>query len=418
MDYFKDKTEIKKYIQIIKNQFPEMNAFLETSRGKSPHIRINKNADIEKIISIFGNFDMKEQNTMYSTSYYTLFFNINSHLIPFVLSIGDLKVNKNDKIVTKQLTPSKIGLFGKFYSQQELINTIFILIQHFDSKLLNTLKSLCYKAQNINYIMPEEEFNFYKQNYASINKDFGEILTAIYLFNQQDVEYIDFPELNNQTLYDLTIQYKDGIREYINTKSERGSGQSFKTIPYKYIEEALNNESFQPNTYYHKFIQIMAIFHSTLNGRQKHIEMFKILSNGNDFLANIINDIKDYFYIDDFSTMKDLKVNIPDYNLIIKKIFLKYNVDAIGLPKEHPNFNLHDIIIFTISTIISKYHDQNIFNKTINKILTNNVLNICIKINLEKKSFDIEKKENPQYKIHYWANSKSPTNNLIGYKII
>lgn len=411
--------------KLIKQKYPTMNPQWNSARGKERHLRITQNGDLQKIRELLGSEIKIEHNTKYSSSYNTLYFKYNVLLFPMVISCGEMKLNKLDKIVTKTLTPQKLCIIGKFYSQDEIIikATQSLNNLNISGRIKDTLILLMNKSKDLSISLSQEAINCYNENYKSINKDFGEILVGINLLN--NVHSIEFPDKSNNSLYDLIIEHHDGEKEFVNIKSENGSGQSFKTIPFSYIKEAQLNKFYSIGSNYERYINMLEIFHSKMSGKNKHIETFNLLSNGDDLLAKILNDFKNFFYKENFNKLKGNKISFDNYIQSIINIFNNYNLKPIGIPigtkdqklENYIEENIENLLMFTLSSIVAKFHDELVFNKIIKKMLLNNVSNIIIKKNKEN-GFIVEKNNNPLYKIHYWANAKNPTNNLIGYKVL
>lgn len=421
----------KEIIETIKSLGSDMNPKWDSSRGKEKHVRVTQNGNLEKIKSAFNCNIKKEYNTKYSSSYYTLILQYKGQEFPMIISHQDLKRTK-DKIITKSLTPSSLGVFGSYTSVDTLINDVIRSLKK--KNLRKDIKTLLFNLINIakeGGKLTGSSYLVYEDNYRGINKDFGEVLVIISKLKEDDIISVQIPEESNNGLYDLVVEYKDTSKEMINIKSESGSGQSFKTIPQNYINESLNNPNFySKNSIFEKFLKVINLFTTNceLGGREKHLESARILSTFDDKLGRVLKDISKEFYNKDFNELKFENMNLLEYHNRIEKILKKENLDLIGVPKgtRHQTLvdgfktpkSLEDALIFSISTIISKYHDDTAFDKLVKKMLTNNIVNISIKKNKKIKSFNIEEIKDSRYKIHYWGNSKSPTNNLLGYKLI
>lgn len=423
----------KEIITKINVNYPDMNPVGNSSRGKSRHIRITKNGNLDKIIDIFGNNIKKEHNTKYSSSYYTLFIKYKDNYVPFIISHSDLKTNKKgDSIIQKSLSPSALKITGKFHNSKDLIENTkkSLLNKKINKELKNLLISLMEIANYTKKKLSNSEWDLYSNNFKGINKDFGEILVFINKLEDSDIDFIEIPDDSNNKFYDALFVYKDGSKEMANIKSEKGSGQSIKTIPHKYIQEAKNNNNFfSKGTIYESYIKFLDLIHQKkISGKEKHLKTFEIFSNNNDILSQILKLFKKDFFLNDFKKLKYQSMDFITYKEKVNSIFNQLNVKSIGIPigtKNQPieeyfkeKNSLNNILIFTLSTIVSHYHNQKSFDKMMKKMLVNNVVNILIKKDSKNTSFKISVEKNPNYKIHYWGNAKSPTNNILGYKTI
>ena len=238
--------EYHETLKELQSVFPK--AKLTSARGHELHIRVT-NAyikDIEQFYSQFsGKLDGTLQDKRYSTSYLTHFVELNNKYIPIVFSCGEYKVNNKDSIVQKQLTPNKLDIIGEYTDTNTLLTSVekalsilnpqlsSVWSAYSDKELKKLLVKLAYNIVYKNQTFNKRERELIKAHKASLGKDFGEVLSAIYILHKEKNVHIALSE--SSTSFDLSFLDEYGIINKFNTKSGAGSGQTFKSVKNEFL---------------------------------------------------------------------------------------------------------------------------------------------------------------------------------------
>lgn len=438
-DYDNSLLEIKKY-------FPK--AYLDSARRHELHVRAT-NVSIEDgkkfLNDISQNLIGSIQDKRYSTSYLTHFIEFNDILIPVVLSCGEYKVNNKDGLIQKQLTPTKLNIIGEYNDINVLLKSVELSLNKLNPQLSSfwvshddkELKKLLMKL-SFNIVFDKQEFTkreqeIIKAHKASLGKDFGEVLTAIYIIKTYGNVTIALSE--SASSFDLSFIDEYGIVNKFNTKSGGGSGQTFKSVKNEFFSLDVND--YKNGTSAHVCLEMInsLIEVNEDNGRIKGKDrIFNFAKNAQKITKKeVLGEILEEFSFVFFQGKEINKTNYKPplefltYSELIKKIWIKFDLKKIGLPsgsnEEKPDvFYENDIcgkenaILFTLSTIISAYFPTEIITNIMDKLLKTKVHIIHLDFNQNGVFFTTPQKIT--YKFHYWGNFKNPTNNLPGFKTI
>lgn len=425
--------------------------------NKKNHLRITKISQEQsnKIFDLINNsleLNLKEfYNTNYSKMYKTFFvYNNNTEKgIHFVVGIGEFKIKTKNSLVPKQLAPEKLNISGYYDNKNKLINDINYSIEKADiplniswgsknSKEFNgILKKIIKSVIDPNIIFSLREQEIIKDHKASLGKDFGELLGFINLLCKHG--NIDIPQSQSNQGFDVSF-YKNGIKNLINIKSNKGSGQSFKNVSNPILSNnQKNSEQRALKEFCLKIINILK--NKNIKGIEKYFEIAeqsRILGKKeNVFIGTIFNKISELFFqgkkieIDNF--------NPPHYYLEyyskLENMLNQLNIKkGYGLPSSERNrqedyqyfyensiVNKQKAIAHTIATLFSGYFD-----------LDGSILTSVIKDNVEIEVLNVDFDKNGRvvfddysnainsvyYQFHYWGRFKAPTHNLLGYKTI
>lgn len=437
--------KIKEYqetLRLLKEFLPQ--AALNSSRGHEVHIRAtNVTARQYELFKNNTNYVIEGnlQDTRYSTSYNTIFITHNNDYVPCILSYGELKKNKNDSLVQKQLTPNKLAILGEYTDLELLLNKVQNSLEEInpqlssvwsssdDKELTNLLVKLCYQIIDYNQSLTPREQELLKAHKSSLGKDFGEILAAIHILNIHGNVTIALSE--SSANFDLSYLDEDGIINKFNTKSGNGSGQSFKGIKNEF--SSLDENDYKKGTSAHICLEMIKSLWDGKNikGRDRIFNMAKEAQKlkASDSLGAILHEISTVFF--NGNTIDKDNYNPPnnftEYSEKIKNICSKLSLREIGLPtgsnEEKPDVfysanenGKENAILFTLATFIAHYFNNKIITNIMQKLLKTKIFIIHVNFNENGVYFTTPTKVT--YKFHYWGNYKNPTNNLPGFKAV
>jgi hypothetical protein len=435
---------MKDFLLHLRDRINDNNVVVKIDKNRhDQHIRIGK-LSISKFNVEGCEVLETKQDTRYSTGYKTTFVRFNDIVYPVVFADRSAK-NGDNKILQKELTPEKLNIQGTYFSYDILHNDIIkgiktkTNLKNYPS-LYNLLLSLLNLISNDKELTTTEE-ELYFQNSASINKDFGELLSALYLLKNNSYKSITFSENESASSYDIIGITNQGLKKRINIKSGGGSGQSFKSLSKGQIEDLLNENNFEINSDYHLYSKVIEIFsdQSRIAGRVRFFRAFNILKESDSNIGNAFKEISNIFFSGKDINESNFSINdsfsFPDYVKIIEDLNTKYFDKSVGVPKgtknkpaidtfkdkvdkKGLNIAILDALLFTLSTWTSNFTDNSILSDIMNTLIVNKVHLFFINCKNKKLIFEEHKITNMKYKFHYWANYPQPTNNLLGYKII
>lgn len=151
---------------------------------------------------------------------------------------------------TKDLSPDKLNLTDQNYNIENLIKKTSIELKNkYDNCLSEQLISLLNISKTkSNTILLNKKLDFSRDDLVVISKDFGEILSAIWLMSNLNFSQIFFPKNSNEKLVDFYAK-KVNINYPISVKSGSGSKVYLKNIidainkRKKLTNKNFNNES-------------------------------------------------------------------------------------------------------------------------------------------------------------------------------
>lgn len=205
------------------------------------HIRFPLDGDIEDFNKLFKEIDIEVIESSRSCSSKSLTYTLKAKKAFSKIDIGtslywvNVAVSNSQTgsklFVTKDLSPDKLGVTNKDYTidnliiktSSELKNKYNICISSQLIKLLNSSKN------RGNIIKLDKKLDFSKDDLVVISKDFGEILSAIWLMYNFNFSQIFFPINSNEKLVDFYAK-KVYIDYPISVKSGNGSKVYLKNI--------------------------------------------------------------------------------------------------------------------------------------------------------------------------------------------
>lgn len=106
---------------------------------------------------------------------------------------------------TKDLSPDSLKVTDKLYSIDELISEVSEIIDRkYDNKISDELISLLrYSKEKSLHINIHNKLHFTKDDLIVISKDYGEILSAIWLMSNLNFSKVFFPKNSNEKLIDF-----------------------------------------------------------------------------------------------------------------------------------------------------------------------------------------------------------------------
>lgn len=429
------------HLKVIKEYFPK--ASIDRSRGHEAHIRItNMDKDMyeqflniakEKSLIIEGSI----QDRRYSTAYKTTFITIGNDFVPFVLSNSEMKIKARDSLTQKQLTPKKLGILGKYNSAQEILDELKKSFTQIIPTLNSSWKSwneaelkkiLLKLAHQIVYqqqTFTKREQEILKEHCASIGKDFGEILSAIYIAHKYGNVEIERQEATAN--FDLSYVDQSGEVLHLNTKSGGGSGQSFTAFKQQLNTIDFNTQSDVNNAVAGKIMQNLC--NTKITGREKVMLNAQTCRESNTSIAKVMNEISKKMFqgleikLENFKAPK----SFAKYKEIIEKALIKQKLKVMGIPvgsrESSPDefyskskTGAENAIVFTLATILANFYPSENVNFVMKKILKQSIF--VLHLDISENGADFQIPETPDYRFHYWGNFKSPTNNLPGYKTV
>lgn len=445
------ENNLKEIIDLIKEKFPNSNPKKDKSRGKPLHIRVTRNLKVKDFLDKMNfNLISKEKHTAYSKSYNTIFILYKGKNCPIVISDNQEKTT-SDSIVQKSLTPQKLKISGDFENSKILADQIKFALSKIkkdltlnklakeqiadekDEKLFLLLNKLIDMVLDENLIMTDEESLIFEINKASICKDFGECLSALKVLNETDTKKIKISSSESSNNFDILSELNDGLCYKINVKSGTGSGQSMKNFFSESQIESLNkDQGYSPDSIYDIYSNVITILCSKekMGGYERILKVANEFSKIDDNLGSLLLDIKNIFFNNKEFNLKNLvkkDFNFDFYKNNIMDILKSKNLKIVGIPTGSKNApadvffeenedSLEKIIIFTISTFIDKFHNQEKFNYIVENLIVNPIK--IMHVSGKNGILRFSKPKRLSYKIHYWAHFKSPTNNMLGLKAI
>lgn len=437
-------TEYDNTLLEIRKIFPK--AYLDNSRGHSLHVRATNAGlpDCKTLLSnMLGKVSAPTHDYQYSNTYLTHIVKMDGVETPLVLCCGEYKVNNKDGLTQKQLTPTKLNILGEYTDMNALLNDVEIALNKANPQLTSfwnstdekefkkLLMKLAFKIVYPQQVLSEREQKIVKAHKPSIGKDFGEILTAIYILHTYGNVNIALSESSSS--FDLSFVDEDGIVNKFNTKSGGGSGQTFKSVKNEFF--SLDDKDYIKGKPGHVCLEMIKCLidnsQGDIKGRDRIFNMAKAAQklNNQEVLGEVLNEISLLFFngkeID--KSYYNPPQNFTIYSQLLESIWQKFNLKKVGLPlgshKQSPDiFYLNDkdgkenAILFTLATIIAHYFPTKVITNIMEKLLKTKVHIIHLVFNENGVSFLTPQKIT--YKFHYWGNYHSPTNNLPGFKTV
>lgn len=171
---------------------------------------------------------------------------------------------KADKIFnTKELSPDGLGVAGKTFKADKLIKQVAIeLEKKYGKKIAEDLTKLMKQSKQKKETIKIDKLEYNSKDLATISKDFGEILAAIW--SQYNLTFREsyFPSASNEKLIDFY-----GVRLGINYPISVKSGGGGK-VTIQNIIDAINNRAKTRNADHSKE-KSLRVFHIVNNNSAK-----------------------------------------------------------------------------------------------------------------------------------------------------
>ena len=358
----------------------EMRSFIPgakpNTRNATRHVRATVN-DIQ-IDEFKKRFSFtSDKDTTCSNTYLTHRVVFDNDVIPVVLSNKQFKTSKGS-ILQKQLTPTKLGIYGEYTNLDFFVNRVSEGFSNVDIDT-DTRDMLLNILNHVSYGETIDKFSLYKASKRAIDKDYGEILAGAHVIRMNG--NVTFAEGEASAFYDLTSIKDKNLIKY-NVKSGSGSGQSFKSVI--------------PNGSGH-CVDLIHILQEKLVGREK--------------LHKYVNRAKDKDSpIYDIMTNLQIQETKDQFISMMNTISQKTN-DECGVPKKFDIYNAEDAYLFAGCTLISHHYPIDLVTDS----LKNNDIRI-LHIRSGKDNIYIQEPSDIKYKMHYWGNYAHLYNNFPGFK--
>lgn len=212
MAVLKEQSKLKSYI---KNFVKSKNLKITESSRHCYHIRFPLKGSIAEYNVFFRDIDIEvfESNDSCSSKSKTYILKTKKQIneIPKNTLLywvnNEISQSKTGSklFATKDLSPDKLGVTGKLYNTEELIKDVSdFLIKEYNQKISKQLIDLLIFAKTESLeINIKETLTFHKDDLTVISKDFGEILSAIWIMSNLNFREVYFPKNSNEKLIDF-----------------------------------------------------------------------------------------------------------------------------------------------------------------------------------------------------------------------
>lgn len=193
-------------------------------------IRFPYNGDLKKFFGGIGVF-IKESSIKISGSFDNyILSDTKGNTLYYVNNVNDASAGKT--FGTKELTPNAFGLGGRRVSVAECISqTTKSITKKYNTNIANDFLMLLHQTNKTNQtsITLNNKLNYSTSDLATISKDFGEILSAIWYVNATTAAKIFFPAKLNEALVDFYAE-KNNTDQAISVKSGGGGKVTIQNI--------------------------------------------------------------------------------------------------------------------------------------------------------------------------------------------
>jgi hypothetical protein len=234
----KEKKILKSYI---KNFIESKDIKITNSNRHCYHIRFNLEGTLKDFNSLFKDIDIEVILSKHSCSSKSI-----TYILKAIQEIDNIPQNTelywvNNEIsqsntgsnlfATKDLSPDSLQVTDKLYNTDELINDVSEIISNKYAKEISIqLIDLLKYAQNKSLqITLDKQLTFTNDDLAVISKDYGEILSAIWVMSNLNFSKVLFPKNSNEKLIDFYGK-KVSVCYPISVKSGSGSKVFLKNI--------------------------------------------------------------------------------------------------------------------------------------------------------------------------------------------
>jgi hypothetical protein len=223
----------------------------------SQQIRFPYNGDLQKFFKTIGVF-VAESHIRISGTYNTyILSDAKGNTLYYVNNINDVASGKSFK--TKELTPNAFGLGGQRIGITECISkTVAIIESKYDKNIANDLTTLLRVTNETNQStvpLPEKLTWYSASDLATISKDFGEILAAIWYANDVGANKIFFPPRATEALIDFYVE-KSSKDQPVSVKSGGGGKVTIQNIIEGVTKSGIKMETVK-NEYSYKVFELI-----------------------------------------------------------------------------------------------------------------------------------------------------------------
>lgn len=389
----KEKQKLKSYVKkIIKEKNIK---FVGDSRGDY-HIRfplkgnLNEFNDFFKDKNIYVSNSQKNVSHKYKGYVLTAKEGINNVQVDTTLEWVNSEISSSatgSKIfATKDLSPDKLKVAGNLYNIAELINKVSIEVsEKYDVIIAMQLIVLLEASKEKNEIIKlKKALSFDNDDLKTISKDFGEILSAIWLMSKFNFSQVLFPKNSNEkfidffakkisTCYPVSVKSGGGgkvllqnILDAINRRNKKNKRNNNNEPAKKIIEIVNKNNRNSQMVLLHQYLQSQMINDlSTVTNIKLDDISIKTLENwlkdtSTDDLKIILKDWwKNYSQPQNKTLDGDDKLRFIISPLGEKiKVLLNEN-DKL---KRSLNNLAHQVSLLQVN--VDVYNDQIVFNKS------------------------------------------------------
>ena len=342
--------------------------------------------------------------------------------IAYVNNVAAGKAGGEVHFKTKELTPDRLGLAGKELTINEIIShtkkALGTSQYHPDIiEWLNDLLIVAGKSRSPKVAIKNQHLA--KSDLATVSKDFGEIISAVWAIKNLKFNRIFFPSAINEPLVDF-YGVSGRTRYPVSVKSGGGSGTSIGNVMNRVagrMDDPKFKSQFNPTEW--KLIEMMKIIHESpvvpgiLKAHQflstKAIGMVaKTMGVGEKAIT--AETIEKFIAKHDLEEVQEMLE--PFYNHTKRRVSQKTWDDIESLPKKY------GVIVSPLG-----YHLMDLLNNnqdyinTLTKLVSAiDVLQLNVDVYAESMSFKFSKFRESKFKFDYHANAKSPAQNKFGFK--
>lgn len=226
-----------------------------SSRGvpASEQIRFPYNGDLKKLFGTIGVY-IKESHIKISGSFKNyILSDTKGNTLYYVNNAVSGKT-----FGTKELIPDTFGLGGRRVTVAECISTTTRNItKKYNKNITNDLLMLLHQTNDTRQsnVTLTRELKYSTTDLATISKDFGEILSAVWYANNITATNIFFPPTSNEALVDFYIE-KNRTDQAISVKSGGGGKVTIQNIIDGLTESGVKSEVIQKE-YSYKVFQLI-----------------------------------------------------------------------------------------------------------------------------------------------------------------
>ena len=251
----------------------------------SQQIRFPYNGDLTKFFGTIGVL-VKESKIKISGSFPNyLLTDKTGEVLYYVNNATDSASGK--KFGTKELTPDTFGLGGARLTVNECVSKSLKHIKsQYDANIAHDFEMLL--KQTLETTTPtvslKRELNYSTSDLATISKDFGEILAAIWYLKETNASKIFFPSKSNEQLLDFYVE-KNNRDQAVSVKSGGGGKVTIQNIIDGVTESGVKADVIQKEYSYQVFQLI-----EKYNAKEGILEVAKYVNaKGLDTLCKAMN---------------------------------------------------------------------------------------------------------------------------------